>query len=232
MRENRFFGNFDFSKKEIIIDDAETCRQLSVVLRVKKGDKITLCNNNKRCFGAVIQTIQKRDITCILEEEIKNNELDHTIGLNCAILKKENFEWVVQKATELGVSQITPIITQRTVKLNIDKKRLEKITKEAAEQSGHSRIPAVEKTETFKKALEKKTKNTKILCDMSGVSIKKEDIQGNSELFIGPEGGWSQEEIEMAKKEGCLVRSFSSFTLRAETAAIVATYQIVSFTIK
>lgn len=232
MRENRFFGDFDFSQQKTTIRDKQICKQLHTVLRSKKGDQITLCDNKGTCFQVTIQTIEKEKIECSLGKQIESNKSQEKVSLFCSILKKENFEWVVQKTTELGVSRIVPLITKRTVKRGIDKKRLEKIAKEAAEQSGRFDIPTIEEVTTLEKVLQEKTECQKILCNMDGKTIRKEDIKGDVEIFIGPEGGWDQREIEMAEKNGCSIVSFSSLTLRAETAAIVATYQMIRYTNK
>jgi len=146
-------------------------------------------------------------------------------------LKKSNFELVCQKATEIGVKEIVPIITKNTVKLNLNFKRLEKIIKEAAEQSKRGILPKLGKILTFREAL-KKVQNfeLKILFDESGKNFKSLKTKAQKRgVFVGPEGGWDRAEIELAKKENFQILNLGKLNLRSETAAILATFLTRNF---
>mgnify|MGYP001558469195 FL=1 len=248
MAIQRFFGNFDFSEKEIgkkiEISDKNIIHQIKNVLRLKIGDEIVLCDGKS---NEAVSKIIDSPIVRFAEDSAKrsgnkdslsldivkvfknNNESEKDIILYCSILKKENFELVVQKAVEIGVKEIIPIITKRTVKLNLKYDRLEKIIKEAAEQSGRGILPILRKAMDFKKAIEEAEQNNiNLFFDISGKKISENQLKLNQEkigLFIGPEGGWDAEELEFAKYNNKFeILSFGKLTFRAETAAIIVSY--------
>jgi len=135
------------------------------------------------------------------------------------------------------VREIIPIICQRTVKTGLKYDRLQKIIKEAAEQSGRGIVPIMGKTTNFKKAIADASENNlNILFASSGVKLLMSDINSLTQqenaragIFIGPEDGWSEEEINAAKEAGFKIVSFGKLILRAETAAIVGTYLVCNW---
>jgi 16S rRNA (uracil1498-N3)-methyltransferase len=164
-----------------------------------------------------------------IEKVAKDKIGEKKVTLFCAVLKKENFELVVQKATECGVSKIIPIITARTVKTGLNLERLQKIAREASEQSGRSTVPEISEPISFDESLEMTRQNDlKILFDISGKFLGKTS-KNSPAIWIGPEGGWTPEEIKKATQNNFKIASLGPNTLRAETAAIVATYMLISF---
>ncbi|MEK7069974.1 MAG: RsmE family RNA methyltransferase, partial [Patescibacteria group bacterium] len=154
MRLNRFLGKFDLSKKELSINDKDFINQAKNVLRLGVGDKIILCDGESNEAITEIINLNKESAELKISETYKNqNEPEKYIALYCPILKKENFEWAVQKAVEIGVKEITPIITARTVKLGLNYERLNKIIKEAVEQSGRGVLPKLNEAIIFDEAL-------------------------------------------------------------------------------
>ena len=232
MRLNRFFLEFNFNDKEIIIKDNDFVNQVRSVLRMDLGDKLILCDGASNEILAKIVSFGKNEIILENLEIIKNkNEPARKVTLYCSILKKENFELVVQKAVEVGVYKIVPVINTRTVKTNIRPDRLKKIIKEAAEQSGRGIMPELIEAINFKNALDLcKNNDRNILFDISGCDLR--DLGATTShtlgIFVGPEGGWDALEIEMARSNGLDVVSLGQLTLRAETAAIIATYLTVT----
>jgi 16S rRNA (uracil1498-N3)-methyltransferase len=227
MRINRFFGNFDFNSEDIKISDKEICRQIKDVLRLKSGERIVLFNGNSEEAEVEIKKIDKNIVEVeIIGIKINDNEPEKEIILYCSILKGEHFEIVTEKATEVGVSRIVPIICERTIKTGIKKERLEKIIKEAAEQSGRGILPILEEEIGFNEvANEAKKNDLNLFFDLSGEKFSA----GNGEerkigIFIGPEGGWSEEELKIAEDNNFKIVSLSKLTFRAETAAIIASY--------
>lgn len=233
MRVNRFIGDFDISKKIIEIKDKALLNQFFNVLRFTKGDRFILCNHHGQEAEVTIQSITRKSCT-VVSGPIFMNTVEHesSCTLYCALLKKENFELVVQKTTEIGISVIVPIITARTIKLGISIDRLHRIAKEAAEQSGRGATPIIEKPLSFQEAFEYgKGLEKRFFCDPSGVPFEEQlrkDIKNTRSrgVFIGPEGGWEDEEIEMGRTQGMEIISLGKTILRAETAAIIATYLI------
>lgn len=228
MRLHRFIGNFDCTDDRIEIVDANIVNQVLRVLRLSEGDRLLLSDGGgSECLGEIVHLRKDRLIVAIVERSENTHEPAVACILYCAILKRENFELVVQKATEIGVREIVPLITRRTVKLDIKEDRLRKIIAEAAEQSGRGRVPVLRAPMRFADALlDAKRNGINLFFDLSDAPIDAVDLRGiaNRGLFIGPEGGWTGEEANAARAAGCAIVSFGPLTLRAETAAIVAVY--------
>lgn len=230
MKLQRFIDTFDLSKNTLEITESELVNQLKNVFRFSAGDRFILCDGNGTEAEVVIQTIDQKSSTVKIEKAYQNtNEPQTKVHLFCSILKRENFELVVQKATEVGVTEITPILCERTVKTNLNLERLKKIAHEAAEQSSRGIVPIIHEVQTFRTLLTKTPAypftGLRTLFDSSGFSFHtcSPDHMITS-VFIGPEGGWSPSELELAKSNKVQIASLGSLTLRGETAAIIASY--------
>lgn len=227
MKLHRFIGQFDFSDEHLIVEDVELTSQLTKVLRLKAGDEVVLCDGRGTEVRAVIRSLRPMSVSFnIGEKKSIATESTKDVALFCSILKRENFELVAQKATEIGVTKIIPILSTRTVKQDLKAERLVKIIKEAAEQSGRVFLPVLEAPISLQEALEQGKKyGEQLFFHLGGESmgvLKKKST--SSAIYIGPEGGWDESEPILAKDAGCSIISLGAFTLRAETAAIVATY--------
>lgn len=225
---HRFIGNFPLGEKRFWIADDELVKQTRNVLRLLPGEKIILSDGMGNEAEAEIISYDKGALEVkILDRKEKAEESLVKIVLYLAILKKENFELAVQKCVELGVSKIVPLITRRTVKLGIKKDRLEKIIKEAAEQSGRSMLAELGEEMDFRTALSDAQSNGINLFFSLGQKSawpQKSKMSKSIGIFIGPEGGWDPQEIETARTAKLNLVGLGQFTLRAETAAIVALY--------
>jgi len=222
--------DFDLDKPKISVDDFALVRQIRDVLRLQPGEEIILGNGVGTQAHALIVEMKKKTLEAeIIKKETNVSDLNINIKLYCAILKRDNFEWVVQKATEIGVGEIIPVVTKRTIKTNLNLERLEKITNEAAEQSGRGILPTIQKPMDFEDALEEARQNKiNVFFDAGGEDFEKVKVKMTKKesigLFIGPEGGWEEEEVTLIKKKKIKIVSLGKLTFRAETAAIVATY--------
>lgn len=243
MRMHRFIGNFsarggsafggDFNQNRFKISDEEILNQTRNVLRLKKGDSLILADGKLNEAIVKIVEMDKKFIDVeIMEKSVNKNESEKYGVLYCSILKRENFEWVCQKAVECGIKEIVPLVSARTVKLGFKKERLEKIIKEAAEQSGRGILPILADAMKFEAVLEKARENdVNLFFEMDSPLIRKEQV-GKAQkigIFIGPEGGWSGEELEAVKNEmekngKFKMAGLGKTTLRAETAAVVASW--------
>ncbi len=242
MRIHRFFIKENLHGKTLTIADHELVNQWRNVLRFKNGDEVHLFNGTGfeakakiLNFGPSAGLRAGKDTAelQILETFQNENELSRHVILYCSVLKRENFEFVVQKATEVGVKEIVPIVTERTEKLNLRMDRLEKVTKEAAEQSGRAIVPKIHEPTKFENAVNSaKNNEINLFCDLSGEpreNLKRNlKNEGRVGVFVGPEGGWTGKERASAEKAGFKKLSLGKLTLRAETAAIVASYLIVN----
>lgn len=228
MKIHRFILDFDASDSKIIITDREFINQVRSVLKLKKGENIILSDGKSNEALVNIASISSNEVSLEVEKVFQNiSEPNKDVVLYCSILKKENFEWVVQKATEVGVKEIIPLISQRTIKLDFKQERLEKIIKEAVEQSGRGFIPQLHKLKTFEQAIDdSKNNDLNLFFDIQGDDIKNLNGVDSKRIgvFVGPEGGWDDQEIKLAKENGFNAVSLGKLTLRGETAAIIASY--------
>ncbi len=224
MKIHRFIGDFDLAQNTLEIGGEEG-RQMAKILRLEPGEKIELSDGKGKSALAEIIEIVGAAVKIRVESR-EEAKLEREVSLYCAILKKENFELVVQKATECGVSKIIPILTARTIKTGLNMERLRKIAKEAAEQSGRNSVPEISEPRDFKNALEATT-GENILFHMSGTKFEKSGTK-NMNIWIGPEGGWSEEELTLSKEKSFSVASLGPLTLRGETAAMIGSYLAVN----
>lgn len=224
---HRFLAKFDKSKESGSILDEKMLKQIKSVLKLKVGEEMALFDGSGEELLVRIVAIGKESIEYALVERVKAKEKERYAILYCAVLKKENFELVVQKATEVGIDKIVPLITKRTVKLGLKMERLQKIAEEASEQCGRSIIPKVSYPLEFHEAVQVAKENgLNLFYDMSGsrdgAVLQAEKSIG---IFIGPEGGWSEEEIQFIETiKNFKIVSLGESTMRAETAAIIASY--------
>lgn len=225
MKSQRFIGKFSLSGGIVQISDPDLINQIFRVFRLGIGDSVIICDGNGTEADALIESTGKISdfrITNIRKEE--RDEFEKI--LVCSILKKENFELVCQKATELGITKIIPMVSDRTIKLDIRGDRLVKIIREASEQSGRLYLPVLEKPIEFKDAINIEG-DLRLFFNMDGESIESLNTKvGNIVGMVGPEGGWTDEEISIAKESGWNIVSLGINTLRGETAGIVASYII------
>lgn len=127
MKSHRFIGDFDFKKHFAEISEKEFVNQIRNVLKLRKGEKIILADGKLKEAAAEIKDIKKNSVELEISEITENKNESSVRGiLYCSILKKQNFEFVVQKATEAGIKEIFPVISDRIVKTNVNLERLKK----------------------------------------------------------------------------------------------------------
>ncbi len=225
---------------EILEDEAH---HMTKVLRLKEGTKVGLFDGKGSKAEGIIRQINANKVVIELcNKRVSNTEPSVEVTLYQSLPKKDKFELIIQKATELGVTSIVPIITKRTI-VNIEgekaKKRLErweKIAQEACKQSKRGLIPSICEPQSFSDIID--TINDKlILFPYEGENYKgiKQVLQEKRSqevfkigIFIGPEGGWEKDEVAMAESKGAIPVSLGPRILRTETASI-ATLTIVLY---
>lgn len=248
MRLHRFYISEDLigeaeKLKEVIfsIENERLIHQWRDVFKFSSGDQIYVFNQEIGEWLAEFTSIDKKN-GAKLKFISKNKEVESSnksnieVALYMAIIKNSNFDLVVEKATELGVSRVVPIMTERTVKSGLNYERLRKISIEAIEQSGQICPPEISESLELKEAIINAKINSKLVLfghitdDINkNVNIDKEIIKdgGQVAIFIGPEGGWTDKEVEMFKENKVEPISLSNNVLRAETAAIVSVSKIL-----
>ena len=226
MRLHRFYVSQPLGE-EVVIDDVSQVFQWTNVFRYTEGDFVILFNGDGNDCSYSLKNISKKSCTLTRTKQDVSYIPTKKITLCLSLIKKDNFELVVQKATELGVTTIIPVLSSRSEKKNLSYERLEKIAKEAGEQCGRGDIPVIKTIVTLKEALGTLTdQHYPLVLSMGGVPLltAKDTFNEDKELmlFIGPEGGFSSEDMNYFKE--CLVAEYSlgKTVLRAETAAIVA----------
>jgi len=232
---------FIYEKLEVgdeIVVSGEEAHHIIRVLRLGHGDLVSISDGKSEESVGVISEVDTRSTKIKIRVLYKNKfeETKPTITLLQGLPKGEKFDWIIQKCTEIGVSRIVPIITQRTV-VNIAPAKLEhrmmrwkKIAEEAAKQSMRMDIPEIVELLTFDEALKEIDRHHLSLIPWEqerNISLKKvlKDIDQSITkvaVFIGPEGGFSPDEAEMARTHGAVPVSLGPRILRTETAAIAA----------
>lgn len=231
MKIHRFIGAYPLVAGEHVIRDAEFLRLAHTVLRLAPGERVALCDGSGTEAIAVLKTVDRRAATVAIESvEKREADVDRDVTLYCAVLKRDHFEWVVQKATEVGVATIVPFVTERTIKTGLKLERLTQIAREAAEQSGRAVLPKIEAPHAFDEALQRFEIHDQVFClELSSSETIDSVLPRNVAVMVGPEGGWT--DGELAKFRTCSkvkIASLSPLVLRAETAAIVAAYAAIS----
>lgn len=224
---HRFIGQVYIQGNSARLEDPDIARQAISVLKLKPGEVISICDGVGQSWTGPIQGFGKKEIEIDIQETFSGGDgYRRDISLYVALLKNEHFDLAVQKAVECGVHEIIPVISRRTIKTQLKQERTQKIIREAAEQSGRMVVPRLGEPVPFSKAIDrwKTTGMPGIFFDVEGREPLRA-LEGQAcAYFVGPEGGWEQEEIDMAKKTGLHVMHLGPAVLRAETAVTVATY--------
>lgn len=231
MRLHRFFVNTPIEYTKTIIKDERLIHQWRNVFRYNVGSEVILFDGSGNEYNCVIEKMNNREAEVRLVSEKKGIRPERTIILCQSLIKKDKMEWVVEKATELGVSKIVPIVSGRSEKKRFNIERARKIAIEASEQCGRADVPELAPVVSLSEALDE-CRNI-VIFDSSGEGLELrakglEDEKTSSSrlqplsLFIGPEGGWTEKESERFKDANAKIYSLGKLTLRAETAAIVA----------
>jgi 16S rRNA (uracil1498-N3)-methyltransferase len=232
MKLSRFFTNQKIEGGEFLLSDADLLHQLTKVLRFKAAERIVVFNGNGKDFVCEIVEIGKRGARLRAIETRDNiTEPSLNIILHQALIKKDNFETAIAKSVETGAAKFVPVLASRSEKKEFNRGRLEKIIKESVEQCGRGKILKIADAVDFKTAI-KNAEGMILLLDVSGENIIKYlgRIKNNGivSLFVGPEGGWTDEEIVFARDRGAEIVKLGPRILRSETAGPVAIGSILS----
>ena len=191
------------------------------VMRVGIGQTFSLFNKNGE-WEAKIENYKDQVVDFLVIKKIRSNENNKEIWLAFAPIKLNYLNLMLQKATELGVTKLIPILTERTIVRKINLARINKIVIEAAEQSNRLDIPKIEKLTRFKNFL-KENKNTNIIFGDSNTNNVKFDFKDEKPVcvLIGPEGDFTEDERSMILNQKNITPiKINENILRSETAAI------------
>lgn len=232
---HRFYFPYQLDKEIIMVKDRAVVHQMRDVLRLRRGDKVSFFNDKPEYIGydfiGEVKNIESGLVNFMFREKIENrNESSKKLILYQSLIKKDKFEWVLGKATEVGVSEIIPVMSARSEKKSINMERCDVILKEAAEQSGRAVIPKLHAVLFFDLAVSR-AESSGAKTYFASVSEKDNMARGAGDrqinLFVGPEGGWEEREIFSAQRANFEAISLGRLTLRSETAAVVASYTLL-----
>ena len=237
---SRFFVQKESIKANRISITGKEAHHILDVMRLKISDEVTLFDGTGREYTGVVKSIGRKS----LEVEIKSvrtarNEAHYSVALIQSIPKREKMDYIVEKATELGVARIIPVTTERTIpEWNDAKKaaiveRWREIAKEAAKQCGRSDVPEIVSIMEFNKAVTTAVYDLKLIAVLSDKAIKLKDALksatgGNIVVAIGPEGDFTPEEAESALEAGFRIVSLGPRVLKSDTAAL-AVLSIINY---
>ena len=206
-------------------------RHLRDVLRLSAGSRVELFDGEGRAVVAVVDAIDRAsaELTIVAPSK-RRTESSLVITLAIALPKGAKLDWVVEKATELGVSRVLPFTSERTIPERASyaakHERWRRIAAAAAAQSGRTRCPEIEEVASFATVLERKSAHDRAILfwEQADEALRLEPHPGISRLLVvtGPEGGFSEREAEAAREAGFEIACLGPRTLRAETAAVVA----------
>ena len=227
---NLFFSNFSQKDNEIIVNENDS-RHIIKSFRRDIGDTLNFTNGNGLLAECkIIEKGKKIKVKIVKISKNKPNKVSIHVAIS-PLKNPSRFEWFVEKATEIGIKEITPIITKYSEKKKVNHERLERISISSLKQSNQLFKPKINSTEKFSDFI-KNNSDQKIMANLKTKNIlAKESINSNQIcLVIGPEGGFSDDEIQEAKNNKITEISFGENRLRSETAAIYGVSILKSLT--
>lgn len=228
MKLHRFYINEMHNKfgpialgSELWMHDEKLLNQWLRVLRYKIGDSLVLFNDNEERLYKISEIEYPHSVKLQMITELERTIPKRRVIVLWTILKKDKNDWVLQKCTELGVREFVPVLSERGEKIGFNLDRAKKIVIEASEQCGRSDIPLIREPILLHEAMKEYQDLPLYVCEQGGMDPN--DINSDEvAVLIGPEGGWSDEEKNQFNEKNIQHLGVSSFTLRAETAAVVS----------
>ena len=233
----RFFSEKVHGNQHIF--EGNDARHIARSLRMKTGDKLTLCDSRGMDYECEIAAVTEDTVHLnIVSWSPSTSEPSIHVKLYQGLPKSDKLEWIIQKAVELGVTEIVPVVTARSIakvdeKADKKRERWQKIALEAAGQCGRGIVPVVRSPLTWKQAIAELQKEQVITFYEGGgkplSQILKQD-QKDCSIIIGPEGGFDLTEIEVLQDIGAKIATLGPRILRCETAPIAALSVIMQIT--
>lgn len=240
---HRFYlASGDFAEKLVVFPET-LVHQIRNVLRMRPGEEVIVFDGTGREYLITLQEVSRQ----IVEGEITKvyqgrGEPPLRINLFQALLKRDNFEWALQKGTEVGISSFTPLLTTRVIaesRGDSKRERWQRTIIEAAEQSGRCLIPRLDSVKALEAVAAERVNFDLPLFLHTGNSSRPlretlerwgadhPGVMPHSALIVGPEGGFTEEEAHLASAQGWIEVSLGSTVLRAETAGVVAAANLI-----
>ena len=226
----RLYNNDDLSQGVAVAVSPEQAHYLQNVMRLKVGDIVRLFNERGGEWHCVIDTVSKRSLYLVARERLRLPAPEPDVWLCCAPIKKAHFDYMIEKATELGVAVIQPILTARTQIREVNVERARSIAIEAAEQSERLSIPDMRAPKTLKDLLAAwPEERTLFACAELGAAVPVHQAltsapsSPQAAIITGPEGGFTPEELQQLRQApNAIPVRLGPRILRADTAALAA----------
>lgn len=232
MKINRYYTDQNITGEDMSIRDKELLHRLSGVMRYKAGETLKLFNNkNNFDYVYVVKELNKKEgYLTFLSKEENVSSVTQKVNVYAAIVKSD-FDDMIREMVELGVNDIYPIISDRVIRTELNYERLNKIIIEASEQCGRVNIPKLSGISKLKDFTLLTSLNicyhTKEVSQENKINnVTQEELVKN--IFIGPEGGWSDSEIEWFLENNFEFKTLKTNTLRAKTAASICLYDYLN----
>lgn len=233
---HKFFVDASSINDHVVSITGDDVKHISGVLRLGKGEHIQICDGNSNEYICSISEVEKKQVLCHIEESFKStSEPPVIITLYQGLPKAQKMDLIVQKCTEIGVCRIVPVNTTRVVVRAEEKdlgsklERWRRIAEEASKQSNRGSIPKIDGLMEFKEALQEASKLDLVVMPYEqekAVGLKRalsgKDKAVTCGIFIGPEGGFEEEEIREAISKGITPVTLGHRILRTETAGFVS----------
>ena len=206
--------------------DGNAAHYLLNVMRLKTGDPILLFDNRSGEWLAIITDAAKRSLTLRIDRQMRGIEKIPDLWLCFAPVKKARLDWIIEKATELGVARLQPVITERTIVERVRRERLEAQIVEACEQCGRTSLPTLAEPVKLPQLLKDWPADRALLFadEAGGVPMAAAGASAPAAILTGPEGGFTARERDLLIASATVRRiTLGPRILRAETAAIAAT---------
>lgn len=222
-----YIASFDAAAKTIVLDE-NTSRHVVHVLRMKEGEKLNLTDGKGNLISAEISEAHKKHCGVALIKTINHKLKTRNIAIAISLLKNANrFEWFLEKATEIGVSEIIPLICERTEKEKFRYDRMKGICVSAMLQSQQCWLPVLQEPKQFSSLAIRQSDNSQKFiahCDYSSDMQNLSTFKplNHSTILIGPEGDFTKKEIALALRNHFIPVSLGETRLRTETAGVVA----------
>lgn len=225
-----YIGTYDKAQKSLVLDE-DTSRHIVQVLRMKAGERLHLTDGLGHLLLAEIADDHKKHCTVSVREVKFTPAAERKVSIAISNIKNASrFEWFLEKAGEIGVTEIIPLVCERTEKERFRHDRMNAICISAMLQSQQVWLPRLSEPQAFKQVLEQRLENAKFIahCEEGPKnSLAAQTVSASSIILIGPEGDFTPAEIDMAIAKGFMPVTLGETRLRTETAGIVAAVWLV-----
>jgi 16S rRNA (uracil1498-N3)-methyltransferase len=223
-----YIKEYDSSKKSLRLDE-DTSRHVIQVLRMKKGERLQLTDGNGNLLTAEIDEEHKKHCLVTIVSTTFQEKNSKNVSIGISLLKNANrFEWFLEKATELGVAEIIPLLCERTEKEKFRHDRMQQICISAMLQSQQVWLPQLRMPEEFENIISEDWSGLRLIAHcienekkgLAGIWNSFGAEENNVRILVGPEGDFSANEVDLAIKNKFIAVSLGDTRLRTETAGV------------